>query len=323
MESDRAKSQISIKSNQSRVSKNKKEKSRLTFENTDNDLESENEYTDNEEINENDEQQQNGERNQSRATQNVSLSNDSLALAESPVRNSSTKSARSKQSLRNDLTDSTFTGSSCPANEANSLRSFKTQEKETFYAISALKFSLFEGMLFDLIGIPNTNVFKPMECLKDTKIPDTKKIENFSNTSNVFISDMNILNERLETNVFHQSQLKTVEPIIKKSSKSSSKSAHSIRSNKEDEPTNIQPASSKPSSKTKAITVIHHSKTGERPRKALRMLISKKNMINIDLVLNEMCNLLRLEYAHVRRIFSLSGNKVIFRKIFFLNSHSF
>ena len=100
----------------------------------------------------------------------------------------------------------TLAGQGANGAEPSFLCNFKVG-RETYYPVSALKFSQFEGLLFDLLGLPNTNVFKPANCLAD-KIPDAKKLEQLPESSNIFLSDVNVLGSMLETNVFNQCQLK-------------------------------------------------------------------------------------------------------------------
>ncbi len=72
-------------------------------------------------------------------------------------------------------------------------------------------------MLFDLIGLPSSCAFKPIECLREAKVAQSeekkteieqKKVEAIDNCSNIFLSNMNILGSMLEVNVFNESQLK-------------------------------------------------------------------------------------------------------------------
>lgn len=171
-------------------------------------------------------------------------------------------------------------------------------------------------MLFDLVGIPFSNAFKLNECLKETKtaVNDEKRLEiqhkqidSIGYTSNTFIADVNLLNEMLETNVFNENKLKRNESI-RKTPKASMKSNKSL---KDEDGSNTQEAKRR-NPKANVLTVIHNVGS-VRPRNALRMMISKKNTWNMDVILNEICNLFKLEYANVRRLFTMSGVLVIFK----------
>jgi hypothetical protein len=57
----------------------------------------------------------------------------------------------------------------------------------------------------------------------------------------------------------------------------------------------------------KLATIILNQTT--RPRKALRLLLTKRNTVSLDAVLNELSYLFKLE-APIRRIYSLTGDQV-------------
>lgn len=250
--------------------------------------------------------------NESRASHNESLTNDSIGLGTGSTRTkskASIRSAKSKFSVKKTGTVGTLTstkGSTNAVNEVSFLRSFKVED-ETFYPMSALKFSQFEGMLFDLLGLPNTAAFKPGPCLSD-KVPDAKKLEQLPENSNIFLSDMNIMSNMLQTNVFNQNQLKDLKngqrtpKTLGKTTDRTSPKEDSSNINGETQP------NQKCSTKTNVLTVIHSSKA--RPRTAHKLLINTKNTESLDMFMNEICQLFKLEYANVRRLFTLSGVEI-------------
>ena len=287
MDFDRKKSIISNRSNLSRVSK-PNQKSKLSFQE-----ESDNEYTDDE--------------NQDQTEENLSLSNDSLTPG-TPKHAAS--SDRSNSNLARFETSELVRASSKVSkiketNELANLKEFAAHANDNLlYTISAHKFSQFEGMLFDLMGLPEHNAFKINDCLKDVKESDMKKLEKIENASSTFLADMNVLNDNLETNFLNQYQLKKIDSAIvpKRILKTSNKSAASLISKEDETLVNSKHY------KTNVLTIIHNSNA--RPRKALRIMINKHNGTNLDSILNEICNLFKLEYTNVRRFFSLTGEQV-------------
>ncbi len=216
MESEvRSKSQVSNKSNLSRASKSVTQKSKITFQNTteENDApeESDNEYTDAEDNNEDDPAEKNSP---SRVSQNASINNESLSKSANTTNTHKSTKNNSKLTYTDTIRSKP---TSLAVDDELTLRSFRTKQDNSFYAISATKFSQFESMLFDLIGLPSSCAFKPIECLREAKVAqseekkteiDQKKVEAIDNCSNIFVSNMNTLGSMLEVNVFNESQLK-------------------------------------------------------------------------------------------------------------------
>ncbi len=209
----RSKSQTS---NQSRASKSINPKSKITFQNTaeENDVleESDNDYTDAEDNNREDEEEPTHIINPSRSSHQASFNNDSLSKSATIQ-----KSSKSNSKLTNMETINSKPTYMASMDSSLIVRSFKTRHDNSFYPISANGFNKFESMLFDLIGLPNSNAFKPMECFRGSQEEqidgkrtetDLHNVESIESFSNVFISNMNILSNMLEVNVHNEYQQK-------------------------------------------------------------------------------------------------------------------
>lgn len=316
---ERRKSGVSLKSN---TSKTKSTYRQDTTEAEEEDNESINapepeeyqeEYHEEEDGEEEEDEETITRENLSRASHNESLTNDSIGHGTGSTRTkskASIRSANSKSSVKKTGTVGTLTSTrgstNAAASEVSFLRSFKV-DNETFYPMSALKFSQFEGMLFDLLGLPNTAAFKPGPCLSD-KVPDVKKLEQLPENSNIFLSDINTISNMIQTNVFNQNQLKDLKNG-QRTPKNSGKTADRTSPKEDSSNINGKPQTNqKCSIKTNVLTVIHSSKA--RPRMAHKLLISKKNTETLDMFMNEICQLFKLEYANVRRLFTLSGVEI-------------
>jgi hypothetical protein len=174
--------------------------------------------------------------------------------------------------------------------------------KRHLHPIEAEAFATFETALFDLLGFTEAEPFKLPEISVNTAAnnrQDLRKLRNIINNEPVksqFITDMSLIKDHVEMNAFSQIQLKKViadEPESRTS-----------RNSMTGMPEDFKKISLKP----KLATVILN-KSSVKPRKALRILLTKRNTISLDAVLNELSYLFKLDVP-IRRIYSLSGEQV-------------
>ena len=194
------------------------------------------------------------------------------------------------------------------SNQLTNLKGFLSSNETQLYSIQTQVFSQFETLLFDLIGLPATSAFKPsppkQEESNDAVVLAKLNTINHEN-STCLVSDLNILNDSFQTNVFRQVKLKASEPKLEKTR------AHRNLSAKTNEKKHLEIEVHK-KFKNKLITVVlnqYNLEVGCK-RRACRLLLTKKNTSNFDVVLNEMSNLFKLETSNIRRLYSLEGNQV-------------
>ncbi len=184
------------------------------------------------------------------------------------------------------------------------IRSIKLNgsSKRHLHPIEAEAFATFEAGLFDLLGFTNAEPFKLPEISVNTPANhkhDLQKLRNITNNDQVksqLITDVSLIKDHVEMNAFTQMQLKKViadEP-------ESRASRNSLTGTPED--------FKKITLKPKLATIILNQSM-VRPRKALRILLTKRNTISLDVVLNELSYLFRLDVP-IRRIYSLRGEQV-------------
>ena len=165
--------------------------------------------------------------------------------------------------------------------------------------IQAEAFFNFERMLFDLVGLKKEQSIDNNTEVPQTNIPqeqmlrdqDIKKINEFlKNPSDVaFINDMYLLNEVCDINLAESE-------IINKSDERKDKQA-------------------------KLITVILNHAI--RPRKALRMVINRKNQINLDNLMNDLSLNFKMDYSFIKKLFNLGGKEVKNKSFISMNIYTY
>ncbi len=194
-------------------------------------------------------------------------------------------------------------------NQLTNLKGFLSSNQTELYSIQTQVFSQFETLLFDLIGFSSTSAFKPtipkQEDSNDAVTVLTKLNAINHENSTCLVSDMNILNESLQTNVFRQIKLKASEPKLDKTRALRNLSA------KTNEKKHLEIEVHKKFT-NKLVTVVLNQFNLEAgcKRRACRLLLTKKNTSSFDAVLNEMSNLFKIETSNIRRIYSLEANQV-------------
>lgn len=188
----------------------------------------------------------------------------------------------------------------------NGIKNFYSANNSLLYSIPAHAFSQFETMLFDLVGFAPLSSFKLENIKQEESNNIVNKLEEFNSIENSasIITDMNVLNENLTNNVFRRAKLKDLKP-------NKIKTINKSVSAKTDELT-VDLRVKK--FKSKMVTVIlnqFNHESGIR-RRACRFLLEKRNTFSMDVVLNEISNLFKVESSNIRRIFSLQGNQVCF-----------
>lgn len=180
------------------------------------------------------------------------------------------------------------------ANDYLNIKTIKSNNSnKLLYPVSAEKFSQFESLLFDLVGFTNTP-YKTSD-LESKKTTEFLK-DDYSNTQ--FIPNMESLTQKLEINPANRIQLKKNVPQKNSNSQSNKeKDFESIECEQKLYDMNY---------KAKLVTVILNQSI--RPRKAGRILLTKRNTANLDSILNEIGNFFKTE--SIRKLFNLSGVQV-------------
>ena len=167
---------------------------------------------------------------------------------------------------------------------------------EPVYTLSAKAFNQFEDMIFNIMKVDAKNNLNPddPDLNRITKLADFDKPEFTS----AFVPDMKILNQQLDLTVRNHPQLtksKSNKLSMKKElkdSKSKTKSDHQEIKYE------------------KIITIIVNSSS--RPRKLVRILLTKLNTVNFDQIKADICNTLKMEYGTIKKFYTLKGIEVNF-----------
>lgn len=180
-----------------------------------------------------------------------------------------------------------------------SIKSIKSNNSnKVMYPISAEKFAKFESMLFDLVGF-STSSFK-VENEPDKHASNLNKIDIINSK---FIPNMEVFSNKLEINPANHAQLK------KFANRNGVNSSHSDMDNASIEEERVQNLYFK----AKLVTIILNESI--RPRRACRVLLTKRNTNSLDSIINEIENIFKVD--SIKKIFNLSGLQVIKIKTFF------
>lgn len=183
------------------------------------------------------------------------------------------------------------------ANKFSQIKSFRTSRNgASKYAISAEKFSQFEADLFDLLGIQNAP-FK----VDDAQEANQPLVVNCDTVRSKIVADMAKFERGLELNAFNRVQMK--KPIKKEVVKPK---YSTMLMGSED--SGAATTSENVEFRSKVITVVLNRPN--RPRPAGRLLLTKKNSINLDSVLSEIGNMFKAHAAQIRKLFNLKGTQV-------------
>lgn len=181
------------------------------------------------------------------------------------------------------------------------IKSIKSNKSnKVMYPISAEKFSQFESMLFDSLGF-TTSSYKPEDEM-DKKMPNLNKIDILNSK---FIPNMELLSNKLEINSANHVQIK------RNTGRNDIRSPHSDMENasiEEERAKNIF-------LKAKLVTIILNEPI--RPRRACRVLLTKRNTNSLDSIIYEIENIFKVD--NIKKIFNLCGLQVFcwIKKIFF------
>ncbi|RNA27257.1 serine threonine- kinase DCLK2 isoform X3, partial [Brachionus plicatilis] len=169
------------------------------------------------------------------------------------------------------------------------IKSIKSNKSnKVMYPISAEKFAQFESMLFDLVGF-TTSSYK-VEDEQATKAPRLDKIDI---TNSKFVPNMEVLSHKLEINSANHVQVKKV------NARNGLDSANSDTDNAsldEERTQNLY-------FKAKLVTIMLNEPL--RPRRACRVLLTKRNTNSLDSIINEIENIFKVD--SIKKIFNLSG----------------
>lgn len=188
------------------------------------------------------------------------------------------------------------------------IKSIKSNKgNKVMYPISAEKFSQFESMLFDSLGF-TTNSYKP-EQEQDKKMPNLNKNDILNSK---FIPNMEILSNQLEINSANYVQVK------RNTLQNGTGSSHNDMDNssvEEERTKNLF-------LKAKLVTIMLNEPI--RPRRACRILLTKRNTNSLDSIIYEIENIFKVD--NIKKIFNLCGLQVFYwikkmylNKIFFLD----
>lgn len=181
-------------------------------------------------------------------------------------------------------------------NKFTQIKSFRTASTgQTKFIVSAEKFAKYEKDLFDLLGIQNTP-FKLDSA--STSQADSKNLHSRSN----LVQDMTRFEADFELNALNQ-----VQQCCRNSRRELSKLKNSDSLSDENK------------FRSKVISVVLNQPT--RPRRAGRILLTKKNSASLDSVLSEIGNMFKAHSVQIRKLFNLRGVQVFFPWInYFLNT---
>ena len=165
-----------------------------------------------------------------------------------------------------------------------------------YYPVSAQKFSDFESMLFDILGVANVPL--KLDETSNSELSTLQELEDSKTTgSSFFISNMMQINKEINRNVLFHNKLNRLSIIADQEA--------TADTDRYLEATIVRPH--RDPQRTKIITVILHSNKGGKPRKAGRLLINKRNTVSLDLVISEISNLFKIDVLNIKKLFSLTG----------------
>ena len=169
-----------------------------------------------------------------------------------------------------------------------------------YYPVSAQKFSDFESMLFDIMGVANVPL--KLDETTNSELSTLQELEDSKTTgSSFFISNMMQINKEINRNVLFHNRLNKLSIIADQDADTDGNLESAI----------VRPR--KDPHRTKIITVILHNNKGVKPRKAGRILINKRNTTSLDLIISEISNLFKIDVLNIKKLYSLTGIPV--RKI--------
>lgn len=174
------------------------------------------------------------------------------------------------------------------------LKRYFNSKNEPIYPISLSNMYQFEKDLFELLGFPAQDNIDEEE-LENKKIHKLREFDDMQCQS-TYIADTRALYYDLDfTNPYEP---KLVEKKKQANEKKNAKRADRLKN----EPMNEnRPA--------KVITTVLSGAV--RPRKAARLLLTKRNTATLDQVLEAICDSLKVESINVKRLYTLKGREVL------------
>lgn len=191
----------------------------------------------------------------------------------------------------------------------SNIRSVKLHKSKRYlYPMQAESFAKFETALFDVLGFKDQPFKLPEINQNNTNgsyANDVKKLQLLTSNSlckSQLLNDMSILKDNIELNPFNQIQLK--KQIVDETHRNEDDKLLTAGATPMDSPELLSNLVLRP----KLATFIFNQPT--RPRKAMRMVLSKRNTANLDSILSELTYLFNLE-TPLKRIYHLSGDQLI------------
>jgi hypothetical protein len=186
------------------------------------------------------------------------------------------------------------------------INALKTAHTQISYAISAQNFVIYEEALFDVLGLTGTS-FK----LDSSEPPPVKQSSACGNNElettfrSKLVSNMETIEKSLELNALSQLQLKQHESK-RKQRVGTTKKGHLRNENEHHD----HDEENDDEFKSKIVTVILNQTA--RPRKAGRILLTRKNSTHLDNVLSELTGFFKNEsVVQIRKLFNLKGVQVM------------
>ena len=249
-------------------------------------------------------------------SQTSSLSQDSLTEEAAMPRHTQQQTQQYRQSIDNEQIKSQLIHLNDSVSYAKIKAVKLNNSKHYLHPVDAESFAKFEAGIYDLLGFTAADHFKLPDINSNSNntsaanyaaaelnpIHDAIKLENLASkqksVKSQLIADMSIVHEHLEMNPFNQIQLKR--EIIDTTRFRQAERRNTLMES------SIE-ANVKVSLRPRLATIILNQSV--RPRKSMRILLTKKNAANLDTVLNELMYLFKLD-TPIKRIYNLNGDQV-------------
>lgn len=185
------------------------------------------------------------------------------------------------------------------------INALKTAPTQISYAISAENFVKFEESLFDVLGLTGTSFKLDSEpTVKRSSACGNRELETIFRSK--LVSNMETIEKSLELNALSQLQLKQHESK-RKQRVGTTKKGHLRNENQHHDDHDEE---NDDEFKSKIVTVILNQTA--RPRKAGRILLTRKNSTHLDNVLSELTGFFKNEsVVQIRKLFNLKGVQVM------------
>ena len=180
------------------------------------------------------------------------------------------------------------------------IQKYVNSKNELVYPVSLKALNQFENDLLTILDMKKETNEEANEVDFEFEVKKLNRLKDFDQlpVSSAYIADTKALYFEMDFSNPYEPRLYEKKKAHKTNQRPDEKTAEGSKS--ESKQNDLR--------KAKVITVVLNGPS--RPRKAARLLLNKRNTASLDLVLQDTCNALKVEYALIKRLYNLKGKEV-------------